>query len=92
VPYIYLRIERGERSRRTSSSIVQHEQRDSLASIQYNKIKPVRRRGGGRRGFRPPLILKFRDKTFKKSLKKINFETSLTWPLTMRALIFGLRT
>jgi hypothetical protein len=36
-----------------------------------NKIKPVRRRGGGRRrgsrrGFRPPLILKFREKKIKK--------------------------
>jgi hypothetical protein len=39
--------------------------------VLYNKIKPVRRRGGGhrgggRRGFRPPLILKFREKKSKK--------------------------
>jgi hypothetical protein len=43
--------------------------------ILYNKIKPVRRRGGGRRcgdrrGFRPPLILKFREKNFKKNFEK----------------------
>jgi hypothetical protein len=35
--------------------------------IQYNKIKPVRRRGGRRHGFRPPpFILKFRGKKSKK--------------------------
>jgi hypothetical protein len=39
-----------------------------LDEILYNKIKLVRRRGGrgGRRGFRPHLILKFREKNQKK--------------------------
>jgi hypothetical protein len=46
-----------------------------MLPILYNKIKPVRRRCGGRRHAPPPLILKFREKN-QKSLKKINFETS----------------
>jgi hypothetical protein len=35
----------------------------NFQQILYNKIKPVRRRGGGRRRFRPP--------SFRNSVKKI---------------------